>query len=243
VEALESVPAQFSTRIQSGGTHEELLAALSTARVFLHPARIEGRSRLCEEARAMRAVPVLLASNRNGEGYGPEFGSVVVESVHDMSVAATALLSDPERLAALAESGYRSARQYKRRLRDAVAEPDLAVAAGSYVRCRVGARATEEHLGVLHERDAIAAERDAIARERDALAGERDQIAADHASLRERTADLWVQLDESTRWAQELNEWILSMLSSQSWRYTKPLRATTTALRASLRMARSRLPR
>lgn len=186
----------------------------------------------------MRAVPVLLASNSNGEGYGPEHGSVVVESVHDMPVAATRLLNDPERLAALAESGYHTARQdgdweaYKQRLRAAVADPDLAVAGGTYARSRVGARAAEEHLRLLYERDAMAGERDAIA-------SECDRLAAEGASLRERIAVLWTQLDESSKRAEELNEWVLSMLSSSSWMVTKPLRATMGVLRRLLRMARA----
>ncbi|MGH2863391.1 MAG: glycosyltransferase [Solirubrobacteraceae bacterium] len=238
LEALEAVPAQFKKRMEPGGNHAGVLAALSAARVFLHPARIEGRSRLCEEARAMRAVPVLLASNSNGEGYGQEYGSVVVDSVQDMAVAAAALLDDPEHLATLAESGYRTARQdgdweaYKQRLRDAIAAPDLAVAAETYVRSRVGVRATEEHLRVLHERDAIASERDAIA-------SERDRLAAEGASLRERIAALWAQLDKSSELAQELSEALAGILSSSSWRLTKPLRATMAALRALLRMSRA----
>jgi hypothetical protein len=227
MEALEGIPAQFSTHIQPRGTHEELLAALSAARVFLHPARIEGRSRLCEEARAMRAVPVLLVSNNNGEGYG----SVVVESVRDMPVAAAALLSDPERLAALAESGYRTARRdgdweaYKQRLRGAVADVDLAVAAGRYMWSRVGERAAEEHLRLLHDRDSIA--------------GERDRLAAEGASLRERMAMLWTELEETLQSAKELNEGLLGLLSSSSWRVTKPLRAVMGVVRTLLRMSRA----
>lgn len=234
-QALEQIPAQYNTRIQRRGTHGEMLAALSAARVFLHPARIEGRSRLCEEARAMRAVPVLLASNTNGEGYGAEFGSVVVESVGDMPVAAAAILSDPERMAALAESGYRTARQdgdweaYKQRLRRAVADADLAVAAGTYIRARIGERAAEEHSSLLHQRNAITDERDAIAEERERLVG-------DDAALRERMAVLWVQLDESSRRVQELNEGLLGLLSSSSWRVTKPLRAAMGVVRWLLRM-------
>jgi hypothetical protein len=231
VAALEAVPAQFNTRLQPTGTHAELLAAMSAARVFLHPARIEGRSRLCEEARAMRAVPVLLASNCNGEGYGSEYGSVVVESVQDMPAAAAALLDDAARLAALAESGYRTARHdgdweaYKQRLRDALADPDLAVSAGTYVRSRVGERASEEHLPLL--------------RERQALVNERDRLTAENASLRERTAALWAQLDESSRRVQELNEGLLGLLSSSSWRITRPLRAAMGVVRALLRVSRA----
>jgi hypothetical protein len=237
-EALEAIPARFSTLIQPRGTQGELLAALSAARVFLHPARIEGRSRLCEEARAMRAVPLLLASNCNGEGYGSEYGSVVVESVHDMPVAAAALLDDPERLAALAESGYRTARQdgdweaYKQRLRDAVARPDVAVTTGTYVRSRVGERATEEHLRLLRERQVLDADRDR-------LAADRDRLVAESASLRERTVALWIQLEETSKWAEELNAGLLGLLSSSSWRVTKPLRAAMGVVRALMRMRRA----
>lgn len=230
VEALESVPARFTARLQPAATHAELLAAMSAARVFLHPARIEGRSRLCEEARAMRAVPVLLASNRNGEGYGHAYGSIVVESVHDMAAAATELLQAPELLAELADNGYRTARRagewqaYQQRLRDAVAQPDPVVTAGRFVRSRVGQRVTDEDRR--------------LAREHQALIDERDRLAAANASLRQRAVTLWARLDEESRLAQELNAGLMGLLSSSSWRITKPLRATMGAARVLLRMSR-----
>lgn len=233
-EALEAVPAQFITRLQPAGTHAELLAALSAARVFLHPARIEGRSRLCEEARAMRAVPVLLASNSNGEGYGSEYGSIVVESIHDMPVAAAALLNDPERLAALTESGYRTAREdgdweaYKHRLADAVAKPDATVAVGGYARSQVGRHVADEHARLLGELVELE-------HERDRLAAEHDRLAAESASLRERTVTLWIELEKTTKWAEELNAGLLGLLSSSSWRVTKPLRAAMGVVRALIR--------
>lgn len=244
-EALAAMPAGFSTRIQPRGSHAEMLAALSAARVFLHPARIEGRSRLAEEARAMRAVPVLLASNSNGEGYGPEHGSVVVDSVHDMPAAAAALLNDPERLAALAESGYRTARQagdweaYKQRLRDAVAHPDPVVIAGTYVRSRVGERAAEEHSRLLRDRDEIMHDHDRLVRERDGLAHERDQLAAEGASLHERSEALMAQLDAASARARSLEELIQGMESSVSWRLTGPLREIMRLLHLDRRRSRA----
>jgi len=251
-EAIEAMPARFSTRIQPRGSHAELLASFSAARVFMHPARIEGRSRLCEEARAMRAVPVLLASNTNGEGYGPEYGSVVVESVDEMAAAAIALLNDPDRLATLAETGYRTARQvgdweaYKRRLLEVVARPDAMVAAGAYARSQVGRRVADERahllrrLGALeHERNGLKEERDGLKRERDCLERERDGRAAEAAALRERTVALWVQLDEASHRVQELNEGLLGLLSSSSWKVTKPLRAAMAVVRAVTRIGRA----
>lgn len=186
----------------------------------------------------MRAVPVLLASNSNGEGYGPEYGSVVVDSVDDMAAAAGALLDDPERLAVLAESGYRTARQdgdweaYKQRLRDAVVRPDAVVAAGGYVRAAVGRRIADEHARVL--RELAQSERGLVELER-----ERARLVADGELLRERMVALWTQLDETSQRAQELNEGLLGLLSSSSWRVTKPLRATVTAVRAFLRIGGS----
>jgi glycosyltransferase involved in cell wall biosynthesis len=244
IEALGEIPARFSTRIQPRGTHDELLAALSTTRVFLHPARIEGRSRLCEEARAMRAVPVLLASNVFGEGYGPEYGSVVVESLQEMPAAAVALLEDPERLAALAERGYRTARRggdwsaYEQRLREVIAVPDHELLLGAYVRSRVGERAAEEHARaltdraeILRHRDQLAGERETLARElealadeRDALARERDRLGSEAASLREQSEALVAQLDTASDEARRLGEAIRGMESSTSWRITRPLR-------------------
>lgn len=244
-EALEAIPAEFSTRIQLGGAHDDVLAGLAAARVFLHPARIEGRSRLCEEARAMRTVPVLLTSNCNGEGYGPEFGSVVVGSVDDMAAAAVALLEDPERMKALGEAGYRTARQdgdweaYKERLRDAVGRPDTTVAAGGYARAEVGRRVADEHARVRHDVADLERQRDSLAAERDNLAAERDRLAAEGASLRERMAAQWVELEETSEWARELNEGLLGLLSSSSWKLTKPLRAIMSVLRALLRVPRA----
>jgi len=226
-EALEAIPAQFSTRVQPRGTNAELLEALGAARVFLHPARIEGRSRLGEEARAMRAVPVLLASNRNGEGYGPEYGSVVVESVPEMAAAVVTLLNDPERLAVLAETGYRTARQdgdweaYKQRVRDAVASPDAVVAAGRDVRSRVGRRAADEHARVLRERDEIVRER--------------DRLVVEVASLLDWSAGLETQLDAVSIRARKSQEAVQAMESSLSWTVTKPVRVAMGVLRSRLR--------
>ncbi len=237
-EALDAVPAQFSRRIQPRGSHAELLAAMSEARVFLHPARIEGLSRLTEEARAMRAVPVLLTSNGNGEGYGPEYGSVVVDSVAEMPAAAAALLNDPERLAELAQNGYHTAREagdweaYKQRLRDAVTAPDAVVAAGTYVRAAVGERAAEEHTRLLDDRDAVARDRDAVARDRDGLRDECDQLAADAASMRDWVAGLDSKLDAATAQVGHLNATIHELETSTSWRVTKPLREVMGLLRS-----------
>jgi chromosome segregation ATPase len=183
-----------------------------------------------------------------------------------MAAAAVALLNDPDRLATLAESGCRTARQqgdweaYKRRLLEVVAEPDAMVAAGTYARSQVRRRVADEQerllgrLGALEcERDALQGERDALQRERDALRHERDALqherdslererdrhAAEAASLRERTVALWLQLDEASQRVQELNEGLLGTLSSSSWKVTKPLRASMGVVRALVRIARA----
>jgi len=234
LDALETIPVQFRTRIQPRGTNAELLEALGAARVFLHPARIEGRSRLGEEARAMRAVPVLLASNTNGEGYGPEYGSVVVESIPEMAAAVVALLNDPERLAGLAETGYRTARQdgdweaYKQRVRDAVVSPEAVVAGGGYVRSCVGRRAADEHARVLGERDEIVRERDEIVRER-------DRLAVEVASLLDWSAALETQLDAASIRVGESQRAVQAIESSLSWTVTKPVRVVMGVVRSLLR--------
>jgi hypothetical protein len=236
MEALQGIPSRFETRVQLRATHSELLAALSAARVFIHPARIEGRSRLCEEARAMRAVPVLLASNCNGEGYGPEYGSVVVDSVAEMAAAAVALLDDPDRLATLAENGYLTARHesdwetYKRSLLQVVARPDAVVAAGASARSQVGQRIVEEQARLLRRLGDLE-------RERDDLAADAESLREQTESLRERMAALWVQFDEASERVDELNAGLVGTLSSSSWRITKPLRATMDVIRALRRKA------
>lgn len=145
-EALAGLPPLLKTLVLPRVGHAEALAAFSLARVLIHPARIEGRSRIAEEARAMGAVPVVLASNTFGEGYGEEYGSVVVEDIDEIAPAVAALLADPVRLERLAANGRRTARaigdwqQYCEGLATAIASPDMEVASLEPGRAQLGDR-------------------------------------------------------------------------------------------------------
>jgi hypothetical protein len=109
--------------------HARVVAALGRARVFLHPSRIEGNSRLGREARAMGAVPVVLDANPFAVGFDEAGGSVAVGSVDAMADAVSGLLADPNRLGRLSATGVETARQqvawrpYVERVDAALAEP------------------------------------------------------------------------------------------------------------------------
>jgi hypothetical protein len=94
----------------SGSSQREVLDFFGRALVLVHPMRIEGHSRIACEARAMGAVPVVLASNRFGVGLEEPGGTVVVEAVSEMADAVIDLLGAPERVKRLSAAGMRSAR-------------------------------------------------------------------------------------------------------------------------------------
>ena len=87
----------------------EVLDALGRARVFVHPARFEAVSRIGGEARAMGAVPVVLASNPFA-ALGEEHGALPVDSVDAIPAAVRDLLADPGRLEELSARGMQTAR-------------------------------------------------------------------------------------------------------------------------------------
>ncbi len=145
-QVLSELPEGVTSLVLPQVSQAEVLAAMGIARVLIHPSRFEGRSRIVEEARAMRTVPLVLASNTLGEGYGEQFGSVVVDHVAQMAPAIVELLADPERLDRLAENGHRTAREvgawpaYQERLRAALDNPDREVAEGAPWRAQLGRR-------------------------------------------------------------------------------------------------------
>jgi hypothetical protein len=91
--------------------HEEVLRRFGEARVLVHPLRVEGDSRIGQEARAMGAVPVVLNTNPFSVGLDEESGAVSVARLEEMPDAVTRLLADPQRLADLRERGMRCARR------------------------------------------------------------------------------------------------------------------------------------
>jgi hypothetical protein len=92
------------------GAQSEVLATLGRTRVFVQPARIEANSRIGTEARAMGAVPVMLASNPLA-ALDERHGAVLAAALDEMPAVVGALLEDPERLGALSSRGIRTARE------------------------------------------------------------------------------------------------------------------------------------
>jgi hypothetical protein len=89
--------------------HDEMLHRLGEARILLWPSRLEGHGRISLEARSVGCVPVALASNVFATGLDEDSGAVAVGSVDELPEVIERLLEDPDRLAALAEQGRRSA--------------------------------------------------------------------------------------------------------------------------------------
>jgi hypothetical protein len=89
--------------------HPEVLATFGRTRVLVHPAPIEANSRIGAEARAMGAVPVLLASNPLA-ALDERHGAVVAGSVEEMPAVVRGLLADRERLELLSSRGMETAR-------------------------------------------------------------------------------------------------------------------------------------
>ncbi|HEY0632901.1 MAG TPA: glycosyltransferase [Thermoleophilaceae bacterium] len=87
--------------------NRELIDLFGRARVFVHPMRVEGNSRLSTEARAMGAVPVVLATNP----YGVNTATVAAPSVEQMAGTVERLLADPARLRELSAEGIAFARE------------------------------------------------------------------------------------------------------------------------------------
>jgi hypothetical protein len=113
-ELSRSVVARLDGSVTSyeipASPHREVLEKFGQSRVLVHPLRIEGTSRIGQEARAMGAVPVLLDSNPYRVGLDEGHGAVTVGSVDEMPGAIMALLGDPDRLNQLRERGMASAR-------------------------------------------------------------------------------------------------------------------------------------
>jgi hypothetical protein len=138
-------------------THASALEHFGRARILVHPMRVEGSSRIGCEARAMGAVPVVLASNRYGVGMDEAHGAVPVRSIDEMPAVVRELLASPERLSALSAAGVESARRqvdwdaYVKRIDTALARPRVADP-GRAARAGMGA--------ALHEEDRLRSERE-----------------------------------------------------------------------------------
>lgn len=93
------------------GDNDELLRQFGQARILVHPLRVEGDSRIGQEARAMGAVPVVLNTNPFSVGLDEASGAVAVASLGEMPEAVMELLGDPGRLEELRQRGLRSVRE------------------------------------------------------------------------------------------------------------------------------------
>jgi hypothetical protein len=134
----------------------EVLETLGRTRVFAHPARIEANSRICGEARAMGAVPVISSSNPLAS-LDERHGAVLAGSVEEIPSTVHGLLADRERLELLSSRGIETGRAevawdpYVERVDAALSSPGAAgpgraARAGLGAALRAGAGPGPEHV-------------------------------------------------------------------------------------------------
>lgn len=185
--------------------HASVIDALARARIFLNPSRIEGRSRLGCEARALGAVPVVLNTNPYAVGFDEAGGSVALSSTAEMPRAIRGLLADRDRLARLSEAARTSARDqlawapYVARVVAALDSP--AADHGRTARAEVGA----------------ALERSEKARRPRPARGTAPAEGTDR-TVADALADAHEELARHRAWLEAVND-------SLSWRLTAPLRS------------------
>ena len=148
-----------------------LCDALAPARLLLWPSRIEGRSRIAREARAVGTVPVALSTNPFVTPDDHSEGVVLCRDLDEIVATATRLLADPALVAELAASGAESARRqtdwptFVGRVGDALAA--LAPRHDTEARAHLGAllrSADEERYRLVDdEREALRARGDELA--------------------------------------------------------------------------------
>ncbi|PZR65197.1 MAG: hypothetical protein DLM63_12640 [Solirubrobacterales bacterium] len=163
------------------GSNEEVLRAMGQTRVLVHPSRIEGHSRIGQEARAMGAVPVVLDSNPYAVGLDDAGGAVLAPSLEEMPRVVTDLLRDPERLRRLRERGMKTARaqvdwdEYVGRVDVALARPPSADPARG-ARRAIGERLTQRE--------------DLLRKEITVRIEESERLHEDHETLRQKLHQL-----------------------------------------------------
>jgi len=123
---LDGLPVEWL--VTRPGSNAELLRQLGSARVLVHPMRVEGTSRLSIEARLMGTVPVVLP-NPFGAGFTREQGVVAVDSIEALRQAVLDLLAHPEELEGLSRAArsfaneWRNWPSYRGRVATALASP------------------------------------------------------------------------------------------------------------------------
>lgn len=178
-QVLDGLPV--TPLVTPTGTNAQVLAALGSARLVVHPMRVEGTSRLGIEARAVGTVPVVL-DHAFGAGFTTEEGAVVVPTLAQLREAVTDLLGDPDRVQGLAAQGLDFARRwrdwpsYLSRLDQALRHEELRPGRGA--RASVGAAvedlvrgAREEQRTLRSSYEEITAHARALERDREALRG------------------------------------------------------------------------
>jgi hypothetical protein len=235
---------------QSAG-HADLLELFGRSRVLIHPSRVEGRSRIGREARAMGAVPVVLDSDPFAVDL--DEGVIAVRSVAEMPDAVSALLADRgrlERLAAAAMSAARAEVEWEPYLRRvSAALDDRAEVPGLEARAEIGtamrttdAESTATADEALRRVEARAAdlgraEERAAALGRD-LAGAEERIVAlaeELAGARQRAAAAEEAAAQARAELDLHRAWLASVNGSLSWRLTAPLRSAKRRLTPSRR--------
>ena len=110
-EVVSQLPPSVVHHEIPSTSNERVLEAFGQARVLVHPLRLEGDSRIGQEARAMGAVPVVLDTNPFNVGLDEAGGAVAVSTLEEMPDAVMALLRNPERLRTLRERAMATARE------------------------------------------------------------------------------------------------------------------------------------
>jgi hypothetical protein len=190
----------------AAGSNEDILRQLGQARILIHPLRIEGDSRIGQEARAMGAVPVVLNTNPFSVGLNETGGAVALSTLVEMPAAVRSLLGDPERLRQLRERGMQAARAevdweiYVRRV-DAALSALSVEDPGREARAAIGDRLMEKEDAVVGE--ARTTEED--------LNKELDDIRAKLSRTRAERDELGSALEEE-------RELVRSIRTTRTWR-------------------------
>lgn len=110
-ELAEQVPGASILRVAFRRDVYSLCADLAPARILMWPSRLEGRSRIAREARAVGTVPVALDTNPFATVDDHGGGVVLLDRLEDLPVEAARLLAAPDELATLADEARRSVRE------------------------------------------------------------------------------------------------------------------------------------
>ena len=202
IELAERVPGASVLRVPFQPDVYSLCESLAPARLLMWPSRLEGRSRVPREARAVGTVPVALDTNPFALRDDHGGGVVLLPDLDSLPLEAARLLAHPEEIEALAADGMRSVREqtawepFVERVREGLAELVASpLPADAEARNELGCQLRDLHL----ERraaavDPLRAELEQLATtlavEQAALIATRDDLAAAGEALDTLTAEL-----------------------------------------------------